>query len=138
MDAASRLRVYHANVLALEDEHFVGCSCRERDVVHSATMRTFHKLCIGQSARIHAGPAQKYLAPSHGDALQHALDIVESVRGLLFGLGRKDGIGHQEDGHLSGGVALDEGVGQAQGIVDTLGAIGWVIDDEQGMHDSRA
>jgi hypothetical protein len=29
-------------------------------------------------------------------------------------------------------------VGQAQGIVDTLGAIGWVIDDEQGMHDSRA
>src|SRR5215467_7663025 len=83
---------------------------------------------------IDAGAAQKGAACARQCALQHAFDIVETVGNLLPCFGGKHGIGHQEDRHLVGSVGFGERV-EAKGVVP-LGAIGRVVDDEQGLHGS--
>jgi hypothetical protein len=115
---------------AIKNQHLVGGACLGRELVHGASLRSLHKLALIDATRIHAGAAEKHAAFARQDALEHALDIVETVGRLLCCFGGEHGIGHQEDCHLMGGVLLGERVREAQGVVDPLTAIGRVVDDE--------
>ena len=42
------------------------------------------------------------------------------------------GIGHEKDGDL--GPLTGQGLGQAQAVETALGAVGWIVEDEQGLH----
>jgi hypothetical protein len=87
-----------------------------RELVHGAPLSSLHKLALVDATRIHAGAAEKHAAFARQDALEHALDTVESVGRLLSCFAAKHGIGH----HLMGGVLLGERAREAQGVVDPL------------------
>jgi hypothetical protein len=55
-----------------------------------------------------------------------------TVSGPLFHLRGVDGVAHQEHPHL-GVVAFGHGVGQAQAVEGTFGAVGRVVEDEQDL-----
>ena len=51
-----------------------------------------------------------------------------------FGFGCAGGITHQEDNHIVAFVQALQVRGQPEPVVDALGAVGRVVEDEQGGH----
>src|SRR5579864_3121168 len=117
-----------------EHQHLVGGERQGCKFRHVAASRARHHLGVGKAACLHARAAQQNLSLADDHSLEHALDIVVAVGGLLACFCRNHGIGHQEHGDGGCGFVLDERERQAQAIVAPLGAVGWVIQDEQDLH----
>jgi hypothetical protein len=77
-----------------------------------------------------AGAAQADLA-GRRHHLHYVAGVVVALRHFLAGLGAGHGIAHEEHAHLLIGL-LRERLGETQAVVTAFGAVGWVVEDEQG------
>lgn len=83
-------------------------------------------------AGINARGAQQDRAFAGKYLLQHAFDVIVSVRGLLACLCGRDGVSHQKFGDSGRRFAFRKGKSQA--VVTSLGAIGRNIQEAQYRH----
>ena len=85
---------------------------------------------FAHAAGIHARAAQKHRSFAADHAPKHSLKIVIALRRFLPGLGHEYRVSHQKDYYLRGFSSLEQSVRQPKRIVDSLRAIGRIVDDE--------
>jgi hypothetical protein len=82
-----------------------------------------------EPASLAACPSSRYLT-ALGQRLDHALDIIETIRRLLPFAGTQHTVTSQKNAHAGFGP-LDQIQRQAQGVIWTLVTIRPIIDDKQ-------
>jgi hypothetical protein len=100
--------------------------------VHGGTGCLVDEVFRAQSASVQACAAAGKLAALACECLQHSIERVVAVRGLLTGYGAGDCITHEEDPDR-GVLAPAKGAGEANGVEGLVGTVGGAVDDEQDL-----
>lgn len=116
-----------------ERHHLVGVDCPLCPLVERAASRSIHESIVGDAADVHARAAHPDFGAATHDVRQHLFDVVVPARDALAGLGARAGIPDQEDPDLLA-LLLSDPAGEPERVVGAFGAIGGVVDDDQGLH----
>jgi hypothetical protein len=116
----------------LEGEDLVGFDGPGGELVHARARSFLDEVLLGEPAGVDTGAAAGDVATVPGDSLQHPVQRVVAVGGLLAGDGAGDCVSHQEDGDFDV-PALGQGKREADGIERLIGSIGGPVEDEKDL-----
>jgi hypothetical protein len=115
--------------LRSEHQHLVGCHRPFAQQSHVAGLHSLDESLRPDPAGLETRCSGRDLAAA-GDGLQHALDVVVTLRRFLAGDRAVHAVTNQEDAHLGLGP-LNQIQREAQRIVGAFVAIWRVVDDEK-------
>src|ERR1035437_9499822 len=116
-----------------EGDHLVRPDRPGGELIHARPMDAWDERLVGHAAGVDAGATRADLDPLGREALEHPLEVVVAVGGLLGGLGCGDRVAHQEDPQLDL-LGLGKWEGQPQPVVGPLVAVGGFVEDDENLH----